>query len=89
MTVLEAISEAGNLTDYANRKRVLVIRPTSKGTETFRLDLTNDKILSSDGFYLLPNDMVYVEPIKECKISSQFIHHFKYNSSGNYLLDDG
>ncbi len=64
LTVLEAISEAGNLTDYANRKKVLVIRPTPKGTKTFRLDLTNDNILSSDGFYLLPNDMVYVEPIK-------------------------
>jgi polysaccharide biosynthesis/export protein len=64
LTVLEAISEAGNLTDYANRKKVLVIRPTSKGTRTFRLDLTKKNILSSDGFYLLPNDMVYVEPIK-------------------------
>lgn len=64
LTVLEAISEAGNLTDYANRKKVLVIRPTPKGTKTFRLDLTNKNILSSDGFYLLPNDMVYIEPIK-------------------------
>ncbi len=64
LTVLEAISMAGDITDYGNRKEILVLRPTSKGTRSFRLDLTSRQILSSDGFYLLPNDMVYVEPIK-------------------------
>lgn len=64
LTVLEAISMAGDITDYGNRKEVLVLRPTSNGTRSFRLDLTSRQILTSDGFYLLPNDMVYVEPIK-------------------------
>jgi polysaccharide export outer membrane protein len=64
LTVLEAISMAGDITDYGNRKQVLVLRPTSNGTKSFRLDLTNRSILSSDGFFLLPNDIVYVEPIK-------------------------
>ncbi|MBN1157868.1 MAG: polysaccharide biosynthesis/export family protein [Bacteroidales bacterium] len=64
LTVLEAISMAGDITDYGNRKKVLVLRPTEKGTTTFRLDLTNSNILTSDGFFLLPNDIVYVEPIQ-------------------------
>ncbi|MFO7369550.1 MAG: polysaccharide biosynthesis/export family protein [Bacteroidales bacterium] len=64
LTVLEAISMAGDITDYGNRKEILVLRPTSNGTRSFRLDLTSRQILTSDGFYLLPNDMVYVEPIK-------------------------
>jgi polysaccharide export outer membrane protein len=64
LTVLEAISMAGDITDYGNRKEVLVLRPTSSGTRSFRLDLTSRQILTSDGFFLLPNDMVYVEPIK-------------------------
>jgi polysaccharide export outer membrane protein len=64
LTVLEAVSMAGDITDYGNRKQVLVLRPTSDGTKTFRLDLTNRSILTSDGFFLLPNDIVYVEPIK-------------------------
>jgi polysaccharide export outer membrane protein len=64
LTVLEAVSMAGDITDYGNRKQVLVLRPTSDGTKTFRLDLTNRNILTSDGFFLLPNDIVYVEPIK-------------------------
>jgi polysaccharide export outer membrane protein len=64
LTVLEAISMAGDITDYGNRKEVLVLRPTSDGTRTFRLNLTNRNILTSDGYYLLPNDIVYIEPIK-------------------------
>jgi polysaccharide export outer membrane protein len=64
LTVLEAVSMAGDITDYGNRRHILVLRPTATGTKTFRLDLTNPKILTSDGFFLLPNDIVYVEPIK-------------------------
>ncbi len=64
LTVLEAISMAGDITDYGNRRQVLVLRPTGNGTRSFNLDLTSRQILTSDGFYLLPNDIVYVEPIK-------------------------
>jgi polysaccharide export outer membrane protein len=64
LTVLEAISVAGDITDYGNRKQVMVLRPTKAGTITFRLDLTNIALLKSEGFFLLPNDIVYVQPIK-------------------------
>lgn len=64
LTVLEAISVAGDINEYGNRRQILVLRPTREGTKTFRLDLTNKNILISDGFFLLPNDIVYVEPIK-------------------------
>lgn len=64
LTVLEAISMAGDITEYGNRKKVLVLRPSENGTATFRLDLTKSNILTSDGFFLLPNDIVYVEPIQ-------------------------
>lgn len=64
LTVLEAVSMAGDVTDYGNRKRILVLRPTREGTKTYRLDLTSKNILTSEGFFLLPNDIVYIEPIK-------------------------
>ncbi len=64
LTVLEAISMAGDITDYGDRKRVLVLRPSANGTRSFRLDLTSRNILTSDGFFLLPNDIIYIEPIK-------------------------
>lgn len=64
LTVLEAISMAGDITDYGNRHKIHVLRPGSTGTTSFQLDLTNKKILTTDGFFLLPNDVIYVEPIK-------------------------
>ena len=64
LTVLEAISNAGDISAFGDRRKVMVIRPGNEGTKTFRLDLTNTDILASDGFFLLPNDIVYIEPMK-------------------------
>ena len=65
LTVLEAIGRAGGVGDYGNRNKVLVVRPMDKGTKTFRLDLQDKKILASEAYFLLPNDVVIVEPLKQ------------------------
>jgi polysaccharide biosynthesis/export protein len=65
LTVLEAIGRAGGVGDYGNRSRVLVVRPSDKGTKTFRLNLQDKKILSSEAYFLLPNDVVIVEPLNQ------------------------
>jgi polysaccharide biosynthesis/export protein len=65
LTVLEAIGRAGGLGDYGDRSTVLVIRPTDKGTKTFRINIQDKKILSSEAYFLLPNDVVIVEPLKQ------------------------
>jgi polysaccharide biosynthesis/export protein len=65
LTVLEAIGRAGGVGDYGNRNRVLVVRPYEKGTRTFRLNLQDKHILSSEAYFLLPNDVVIVEPLKQ------------------------
>jgi polysaccharide biosynthesis/export protein len=62
LTVLEAIGRAGGIDDYGRRDRVLVIRPTEKGTKTYRLNLQDKNILSSEAYFLLPNDVVIIEP---------------------------
>lgn len=64
LTVLEAIGRAGDITDYGNRKRVLIVRPTKLGTHTYRINLQDRHLLQSEGYFLLPNDIVIVEPIK-------------------------
>jgi polysaccharide export outer membrane protein len=38
-----------------------VIRPIDRGTKTFRLDLHDKNILSSEAYYLLPNDVLIIE----------------------------
>ncbi len=63
LTVLEALSMAGDINQYGSRRNVLVIRSTPLGNQTFRINLTDPSILSSQGFYLQPNDVVYIEPI--------------------------
>jgi polysaccharide biosynthesis/export protein len=65
LTVLEAIGRAGGLGDYGNRDKVLVIRPMDKGTKTFRLNLQDKNILSSEAYFLLPNDVVIIEPLNQ------------------------
>jgi len=64
LTVLEAIGMAGDITDFGNRKKVLVVRPTKEGTYTYRINLQDKNLLQSGGYFLLPNDIVIVEPIK-------------------------
>lgn len=64
LTVFEAIGMGGDITDYGDRKKVLVVRPTKEGTYTYRINLQDKNLLQSEGYFLLPNDIVIVEPIK-------------------------
>ena len=62
LTVLEAIGRAGGIGDYGRRDKILVVRTFNKGTKTFTLNLQDKNILSSEAYFLLPNDVVIVEP---------------------------
>ena len=62
VTIFDAIAKAGNITDFGNRRNVLVMRPAENGTRTFRIDLTSANALDSEAYFLLPNDVVIIEP---------------------------
>lgn len=64
ITILDAIGLANGTTEFASIKKVLVIRPTASGSKSYRLDLTEKKIMASEAYYLLPNDVLYIEPDK-------------------------
>ena len=65
MNILEALGSSGDVTDYANRSNILVIRET-KGQRSFgRINLHDRQVFNSPFFYLKPNDVIYVEPSKE------------------------
>jgi len=64
MTILDALGLAGGTNDYASIKKILVVRTTTTGSKSYRLDLTEKKMMASEGFYLLPNDVLYIEPDK-------------------------
>lgn len=64
INLLEAIAMAGDLSDFANRNEIQIIRQTKQGSKILKLDLTDQNILESELFYLMPNDMIYVTPLK-------------------------
>ena len=64
INLLEAIALAGDMTYFARRDNVLVMREQNGKREWARLDLTKPEVLTSPYFYLQQNDIVYVEQIK-------------------------
>ena len=73
MTLLEALGVAGDLTQFASRRNVLVTRENNGKVEFARLDLRSDEIFTSPYFYLQQNDVVYVEPNSARTTSNQSI----------------
>ena len=63
ITLLEAISMAGDLTIFGKRENVTVVRKTNGGESLYRVDLSSGKNLyASPVYYLRQNDVIYVEP---------------------------
>lgn len=69
ISLLEALGLAGDLTIYAKRQNVMVIRENKEEKIIKRLNLNSDEIFTSPYYYLQSNDIVYVEPDK-AKIAS-------------------
>ena len=63
INLFEAVSLAGNMTNFAKNNEVKIIRQTDNGSEIITVDMGRADILSSDYYYLKPNDIVYVEPL--------------------------
>ena len=64
INLFQALALAGNATDFANKSNVKIIHQTPKGSQIVRVNLNEADVLSSPDFYLKPNDIIYVEPLK-------------------------
>lgn len=64
VNILEAIGLARDLTVFANRDNVLVVREKENVRSYARLNLKSRDLFSSPYFYLQPGDIVYVEPLR-------------------------
>lgn len=63
LTILDALSMAGDLTIYGNRYKVMVLRQEGDIQRVYGVDLTSgNHIYTSPAYYLQQNDVVYVEP---------------------------
>jgi len=64
MSILDALAEAGDLTEYGDRTNVLVIREVNGERKYAHLNLNSSDVLNSPYYYLQQNDYVYVAPNK-------------------------
>ena len=65
VSILEAIAQAGDLTTFAYRDRIFLIRENAEGQKEFhQMDINDANIISSPYYYLQQNDVIYVEQQK-------------------------
>ncbi len=79
-TILEALSAAGDLTEYGERSNVLLIREESGERKYVRINLNESDILTSPYYYMQPNDYLYVSPNNVRQENS------KYNQNNGFKL---
>jgi len=64
INLFEVLGLAGDMTTFAKREEVILVRKTEKGSKVFKLNLLEDKFLESELFYIKPDDIIYVQPVK-------------------------
>jgi polysaccharide export outer membrane protein len=74
ISLLEAIGLAGDLTIFAKRESVMIIREMENGKKLIkRINLNSTEIFTSPYYYLKTNDIIYAEPNKNRVASSSYV----------------
>jgi polysaccharide biosynthesis/export protein len=60
LTIFQALSMSGDLTETSDRKHVRIIRETDNGTKILEFDIRPKSIVDSKYYYIYPNDIIYV-----------------------------
>ena len=64
INVFEALSLAGDLRDFSNRQEIQLVRPTPSGPVIKEFSLRDRSILTSEFYYVMPNDIIYAKPMR-------------------------
>jgi polysaccharide export outer membrane protein len=64
LNIFEVLSAAGDISLYGNRQKVQLIRPSAFAPIIKEFSLKDKNILTSEYYYVMPNDIVYVPPMK-------------------------
>jgi polysaccharide biosynthesis/export protein len=86
LNIYEALGLGGGLTQYGDRKKIILIRNEGAKIMHYRLDLSDSKIAAKDYYYILPNDVIVVEPMKAVSSSYQNITYTTILSSITTLI---
>ncbi|MDO5981652.1 polysaccharide biosynthesis/export family protein [Flavivirga spongiicola] len=64
VNIIEALANAGDIAQTGDRKDVLVIRQYPYGQKIHHIDLTDIKAMQSPFYFIQPNDIILVKPLK-------------------------
>lgn len=64
INIFEALSLGGDLSPTADRSNVVLLREWESGTKMIHINLLDESILTSDYYYLMPGDILYIQPLK-------------------------
>jgi polysaccharide biosynthesis/export protein len=64
ISIYESLALGGGLTQYADRKKIILLRNENNKMISYKLNLANSKIISNPLYYVLPNDILVVEPMR-------------------------
>jgi polysaccharide export outer membrane protein len=78
VNIFDALAMAGDMSHYSNRQKVQLIRPSPYGPVVKEFSLADRSILSSEFYYIMPNDIIYIKPLPG--------RSFQINSSISTLL---
>ncbi len=64
LNIFQVLAMAGDIVAFGDRYSLSIIRQTNKGSVVKDFDVTDKKLLDSEYYYVLPNDVLYVKPMK-------------------------
>lgn len=64
MTIIQALSTAGSISDYSKRSSVTILRQVNGGTQVKTFDLRSKDIVNTEFYYIQPNDVIYFPQTK-------------------------
>lgn len=65
INIFQALAMAGDLGFYADRSRIRILRETGNGSQIKTFDIRSVDIINSEYYYLEPNDVIFIQPLKE------------------------
>jgi polysaccharide biosynthesis/export protein len=82
ISLTEALGTAGDLTIFGNRKSVFLIRELEGEKRFTKFDLTSINVVNHPNYYLIQNDVIYVEPNNSRIRSASFTENNRVIISG-------
>ena len=65
VSIIDALANAGEITQYGNKRHIQIYRKSLDGVKRFEIDMTNVEVFASMNYYIQPNDIIYVPPLKQ------------------------